>query len=155
MVGKVDTAIFKAKNDPEWFKKCKHLDACGGVFASEASHGELVFELPTSKMESGVLIVCGCCGKNVGDSMFRQNAKLTIKLNGRILDKSKMEVWPNPKCVRLTNGFAGAPGIGTDGYDKEDSMLLSFEISKEQPKVKVIGNTEEATEVKISHVIAL
>ena len=149
MVGKVDTAIFKAKKDPEWFKKCKHLDACGGVFASEASHGELVFELPSKTMESGVVIVCGCCGKKVGESMFVLNAKLSIKLNGRILDKTKMEVWPNPKCVRLLNGF------GQDGFKKEDTMLLSFQLSDEQPKVKVIGDTEEATEVKISHVIAL
>lgn len=149
MVGKVDTAIFKAKNDPEWFKKCKHLDACGGVFASEASHGELVFELPASKMESGVVAVCGCCGKNVGESMFLNNAKVVIKMNGRVLDKSTMISWPNPKCVRLTNGY------GTDGFEKEDTMLLSFELNGKQPAVKVIGDVEEATEVKISHVIAL
>ena len=149
MIGKVDTAIFKAKNDPEWFKKCKHLDACGGVFASEDSHGELVFELPASNMESGVVVVCGCCGKNIGESMFLNNAKLVIKINGRMLNKSKMASWPNPKCVRLTQGF------GTDGFEKEDTMLLSFFLIGKQPSVKVIGDVEEASEVKISHVIAL
>eukprot|EP00804_Cyclotella_cryptica_P011795 CCRYP_011369-RB/>CCRYP_011369-RB protein AED:0.32 eAED:0.32 QI:174/1/1/1/0.83/0.71/7/1198/743 len=149
MVGKLDTAIFKAKNDPEWFKKCSHLDACGGMFATDPSHGELIFELPSSKMESGVVIVCGCCGKKVGESMFLQNAKVEIKLNGRILDKSTMIVFPNPKCVRLLSGFE------KDGFHKEDTMLLSFELSGKQSTVKTIKDVEEASEVKISHLIAL
>ena len=150
MVGKVDTAIFKKKNDPEWFKKCKHLDQCGGIFATELSHGELVFELPSSKMDAGVVIVCGCCGKNVGDSMFLNNARLEIKLNGKILDKSTMEVYPNPKCVRLLNGY------GEGGFEKEDTMHLSFELSGKPASVEISADmTEPASEVKISHVIAL
>ena len=149
MVGKVDTAIYKAKNDPEWFKKCQHLDACGGVFASQESHGELVFNLPASTMESGVVVVCGCCGKNVGETMFIRNEKLNIKLNGRVLDKSTIIVWPNPKCVRLLSGF------GEEGFEKENTILLSFELSGSQPKVQVNDDAEEASEVKISHVIAL
>ena len=96
-----------------------------------------------------MVIVCGCCGKKVGESMFLQNAKVEIKLNGRVLDKSTMNVYPNPKCVRLLNGY------GRDGFQKEDTLLLSFELSGKQPKVKTIGDVEEASEVKISHLIAL
>jgi hypothetical protein len=141
--GKVDISIIKAKHDPEWERKCTHADACGGIWAQYPEHGELTYELPSQKMTAGLVIVCGCCGKNVGSTMFIENQNVIIKLNGRVLDKQTMDVYPNAKCVRLLKRFGEI-----DGYQKEDSMLLSFEISKQD-------SDESPPEVKISHVIAL
>jgi hypothetical protein len=137
MVGKVDIAIFKQKDDPEWYKKCSHLDACGGIATSGGRAGEIVYELPAEQMTSGLVFVCVCCGKKVVESMIMNNDNVIFKLNGRVLDKGAMDIYPVDKCVRLLEGF------GKDGYQKEDKMLLS---------VQVLGGE---TEVKLSHVVAL
>ena len=73
MVGKVDTKIIKGMHDPQWERMCKHLDACGFVSAQFDTDGTLVYDLPASKMTAGLVFVCGCCGKNVGQSMFLDN----------------------------------------------------------------------------------
>ena len=135
MVGKVDTAIFKNKNDPEWFEKCTHLDACGGIRTN--GKGTIVYDLPVEQMTAGLVVICVCCGKKIAESMVLNNDNLVFKLNDRILEKSSMDLYPADKCVRLLKGFE------EDGYEKEEKMLLS---------VEVLGGD---TEVKISHVIVL
>lgn len=139
-VGKVDIAWIKASNDPEWEKKCAHADACGGISAEDSTQGILTYELPASKMTAGLVFICGCCGKNVGNDMFIENESVVFKLNGRVLDKSLMDVYPNHKCVRLLRWFGGI-----DDYTKEDVMLLTVEMT----------DKEEVTPVTISHVVAL
>ena len=52
MVGKVDTAIFKDRDDKE---QCRHLDACGGISAQKKDDGMVVFRLPK------VSFVCFSC----------------------------------------------------------------------------------------------
>ncbi|KAL7464184.1 hypothetical protein ACHAXS_004519 [Conticribra weissflogii] len=141
-VGKKDIALFKRWNDDEWYEKCTHLDACGGITASDSTKGELVFELPASKMTSGLIIVCGCCGKKVGEDMFLNNENLEIKLNGQVLNKSKMDVYPNRKCVRLVKAFKEFDE--ESDITKEDKLLLSFNLLD-----------DNGQEVKISHLIAL
>mmetsp|Transcript_16493 Transcript_16493/g.34653 ORF Transcript_16493/g.34653 Transcript_16493/m.34653 type:complete len:820 (-) Transcript_16493:297-2756(-) len=140
-VGASDIAIFKRRNDDEWFKKCSHLDACGTIAASDSSQGELIFELPASNMTTGLIIVCGCCGNNVGETMFLKNENLEIKLNRKVLNKSKMDVYPNEKCVRLVKAFKEFDK--SSDISKEDEMLMSFHLKK------------NANEVKISHLIFL
>jgi len=147
MVGKADIAIIKAKHDPEWEKKCAHLDKCGFITAQFEMSGPLVYELPAEKMVAGLVFVCGCCGKNIGDTMFLSNDNVQFKLNDRILDKSTMDVFPNRKCVRLLRSFEES------GYEKEDTMLLSVELTmKDDPAVEY---RDEPLGVKISHVVAL
>ncbi|KAL7534350.1 hypothetical protein ACHAXR_005816 [Thalassiosira sp. AJA248-18] len=147
MVGKVDIAIIKAKHDPEFEQKCAHLDACGGIWAQDSTAGTLTFELPSNKMTAGLVFVCGCCGKNIGENMFLQNQNVTFKLNGRVLNKSKMDVYPAPKCVRLFKYFGES-----SGYEKEDKMLLSIEMADQDPS---LSYEAKPPSVKISHVVAL
>lgn len=146
MVGKVDTAIIKALHDPEWEKKCTHLDACGGISPSSSTTGTLVqdfptltYELPSSKMTAGLIFICGYPG-NKADSAFIQNPSVSFTLNGKVLDKRRMDVYPNSKakCIRLLRQF------GDDGHEKEDTMLLSIEVSD-----------ANYTMVSISHVVVL
>ena len=137
MVGKVDIAIFKKKNDPEWFEKCTHLDACGGMTTSGKGTGKIVYDLPVEQMTAGLVVICVCCGKKISESMVLNNDNMVFKLNDRVLDKKDMDLYPVDKCVRLLKGFE------EDGYEKEEKMLLS---------VEVLGGE---TEVKISHVIVL
>ena len=147
MVGKVDTAIIKALHDPEWEKKCTHLDACGGISPSDDSTtGRLTYELPTltyelpsSKMTAGLIFICGYPG-NKADEMYIQNPSVSFTLNGKVLDKKRMDVYPNSKakCIRLMRQF------GDDGHKKEDTMLLSIVVSD-----------ANYTMVSISHVVVL
>lgn len=137
MVGKVDTKIFKEKDDPEWYEKCKHLDACGGITTGGKGTGMIVYDLPVEHMTAGLVVICVCCGKKIAESMVLNNDNILFKLNDRVLDKTGMDLYPVEKCVRLQKGFE------EDGYEKEEKMLLSVEI---------LGGE---TEVKISHVIVL
>jgi hypothetical protein len=118
MVGKVDTAIIKALHDPEWERKCAHLDACGGVTASDSTGGALEYELPASRMTAGLVFVCVYPGKEV-EAMVLTNPRVTFKLNGRVLDKSAMDLYPNKKCVRLLRRFEEG------GHEKEGTMRRS------------------------------
>ena len=89
-------------------------------------------------MTAGLVFVCGCCGKTVGQDMFLENENVVFKLNDRVLDKSNMDIYPNKKCVRLLKWF------GDGEYEKKDVMILTVEI------VDRVSN-----DVKISHVVAL
>ena len=61
-------------------------------------------------------------------------------MNGKVLNKRRMDVYPNSKakCIRLLRQF------GDDGHEKEDTMLLSIVVSD-----------ASYTMVSISHVIVL
>jgi len=147
MVGTVDTAIIEALHDPEWEKKCTHLDACGGISPSDDSttgrlahnYPTLTYVLPSSKMTAGLIFICGYPG-NKADSAFIQNPSVSFTLNGKVLNKRRMDVYPNSKakCIRLLRQF------GDDGHEKEDTMLLSIEVSD-----------ANYTMVSISHVVVL
>jgi hypothetical protein len=153
MVGTVDTAIIEALHDPEWEKRCTHLDACGGISPLTSTTGTLThkhdfptltYELPSSKMTAGLIFICGYPG-NKADSAFIQNPSVSFTLNGRVLDKKRMDVYPNrgiinskAKCIRLLRKF------GDDGHEKEDTMLLSIVVSD-----------ANYTMVSISHVVVL
>jgi len=150
MVGKMDVAIIKAMHDPQWERKCTHLDACGGIWASDSTQGTLIFELPSSKMTAGLVMLCFCCGKQPGglsiaEAMFLQNQNVTVSLNDRVLDKSTMDVYPNKKCVRVLKQF------GEGEYEKEDTMLLKLEMADQDPDMAY----ESKPHVKVSHVVAL
>jgi hypothetical protein len=69
MVAKADIAFFKDREDKEI---CRHLDACGGISAQKAEDGMVVFRLP--KMEVGLVVICGCCGK--GERLSSSNRHL-------------------------------------------------------------------------------
>lgn len=136
MVGKQDTAIFKTREDQEM---CRHLDACGGITAKTANHGSVVFRLP--KMEVGLLVICGCCGKKVGEEMLLNNPKLEFKYNGELLDKKEFDVWPHAKCIRLLKRF---PTQGAMAETPTGHAYLSIKVLEDMAK-----------EVKISHIITL
>jgi len=142
MVGKVDTALIKNLNDPDWEKRCTHADACGGITAQDSTQGVLTYELPSSRMTAGLVFLCGCCGKKVGEDMFLNNQNVAFTLNGRVLDKTNMDVYPNPKCIRLLKFF------GDGEYNKEDTMLLSIRLTD-------TDSNGTLPTVMISHIVAL
>jgi hypothetical protein len=141
MVGKVDTKIIKSLHDPAWERKCAHQDACGGIKSSDSTGGILEYELPASRMTAGLIFVCVYPGKGA-EGMILQNPYVTFKLNGRILDKSTMDLYPNKKCIRLLKQF------GEGGHEKEDTLLLSIDIADRDPE-------EEPIVVMFSHIVAL
>ncbi|KAL3806675.1 hypothetical protein ACHAXA_003450 [Cyclostephanos tholiformis] len=141
MVGKVDTKIIKSLRDPAWETKCSHLDACGGIMSSDSTGGTLEYDLPASRMTAGLIFVCVYPGKGV-EGMVLQNPYVTFKLNGRTLNKSTMDLYPNKKCVRLLKKF------GEGGHEKEDTMLLSIDVADQDPD-------DEPIVVMFSHVVAL
>lgn len=73
MVGKQDQAIFQKRDDKEI---CRHLDQCGGISATSAEDGTVVFRLP--EMKVGLIAICGCCGKKVAEEMFLNNEFLEV-----------------------------------------------------------------------------
>lgn len=140
-IGKVDHAIVQAQHDPAWRQKCAHVDACGGMRAPAATGGTLTFALPSSSMTAGLVFVCGTPNgvKRVVLHAFLENPHVIFKLNGRILDKSQMDPYPNPKkCLRVLKHF------GEAGYQKEDTMLLTLEV----------GDGSDST-VEVSQVVVL
>jgi hypothetical protein len=74
--------------------------------------------------------------------MFLNNQNIAFTLNGRELDKTKMDVYPNPKCIRLLKSF------GDGEYNKEDALLLSVQLTDPDAN----GTTPT---VMISHIVAL
>ncbi len=78
--------------------------------------------------------------------MFIQKQNGTIKLNGRELTRSNWDIYPNKKGVRLLKRF------GDNGFEKEDTMLLTLEMADQDPN---IDYKDQAPAVKISHVVAL
>ena len=71
----------------------------------------LTYELPSSSMSAGLIFVCGYPAKDV-KAMFLQNPSVMFKLNGRVLDKLLMDLYPNKKCVQLLRWF------GNSGHEK-------------------------------------
>ena len=67
-------------------------------------------------------------------------------MNGREMPRSSWDIYPNRKCVRLLKRF------GDNGFEKEDTMLLSLEMADQDPN---IDYKDQAPNVKISHVVAL
>ena len=137
MVGKQDKIVFIDRDDQE---KCRHLDACGGIAASKVEDGMVVFRLP--KMEVGLVVICGCCGKNVGQNMFINNEELEISLNTVPLDKSTFEVWPNPKCVRLLEKF---PTSGRESETPTGHHYLALKLLDDR----------KGAEIRVSHLFTL
>lgn len=96
-------------------------------------------------MTAGLIFVCGLPAKLAGEMMFISNPNVTMTLNGRELHKSKMKVFPTGKCVRLLEMF------GVDGHEKEDTMLLTFEMAEQDPDLEY----RYKPHVELSHVVAL
>jgi hypothetical protein len=124
MVGKVDTAIVKALHNLEWDKKCAHLDACGGITPMSDSTAPTIthIQLTILKDVRGHYICLWLPCQEV-QAMFLQNPSMMFKLNGKVLNKLSMDLYPNKKCVRLLRWF------GNSGHEKLDMMLLSIEVS--------------------------
>lgn len=114
-VGKQDTAVFQNRDEKEQ-EICRHLDQCGGISATSPDNGSVVFRLP--KMEVGLVVICGCCGKEVAEEMIMQNNYIEIAYNGAVLDRTTWDVWPNGKCVRLLKKFptSGAAAMTPTGH---------------------------------------
>ena len=136
MVDKADIAVFKDRDDKGI---CQHLDFCGGISAQNADDGTVVFRLP--KMEVGLVVICGCCGKNVGENMFLNNQDIEISYNTVSMNSSEWEIWPNPKCVRILKRF---PTSGRASENPTGHAYLAVKVLRDM-----------AQPIRISHVITL
>jgi hypothetical protein len=136
MVDKADIAFFKDRDDKEI---CRHLDACGGISAQKADDGMVVFRLP--KMEVGLVVICGCCEKKAGESLFLNNENIEISYNTVPINRSEWDIWPNGKCVRVLKRF---PTSGRESETPTGHHYLA---------VKVLNDMRVT--VRISHVITL
>jgi len=136
MVTREDQAVFQNRDDKEI---CKHLDACGGISATSNENGMVVFRLP--KMEVGLVVACGCCGKEVAQEMFLDNDNIEVRYNGAILNKSTWDLYPNKKCVRLLKRF---PTEGDAAKTPTGHAYLS---------IKALDGLSKP--VRISHLITL
>ncbi len=136
MVGKQDIAVFSEREDIEM---CRHLDACGGISGKTKDDGMVVFRLP--KMEVGLVVICGCCGKKVAEEFFVNNQNIEIRYNTVLLDPKTFDIWPNAKCVRLLKKF---PTQGRESETPTGHAYLSL---------KVIEDMKNP--VRISHVITI
>jgi hypothetical protein len=129
MVGKQDSKVFREREDKEM---CRHLDACGALSASKVEDGMVVFRLP--KMEVGLVVICGCCGKNVGQNMFINNDNLEISFNTVPLNKTTFDVWPTEKCVRLLKKF---PTSGRESETPTGHHYLAVKMLNDGAKVMI------------------
>lgn len=136
MVDKADIAVFKDRDDKGI---CQHLDFCGGISAQIADDGMVVFRLP--KMEVGLVVICGCCGKSVGESMFLNNQDIEISYNTVSMNSSEWEIWPNAKCVRILKRF---PTSGRASENPTGHAYLAVKVLRDM-----------AQPIRISHVITL
>jgi hypothetical protein len=136
MVDKSDIAFFKDRDNK---KICRHLDACGGISAQTSNNRMVVFCLP--KMEVGLVVIYGCCGKKVGESLFLNNENIEISYNTVPVNRSELEIWPNAKCVRVLKRF---PTSGGESETPTGHHYLA---------VKVLNDM--SVTVQISHVITL
>jgi hypothetical protein len=134
-VPKQDQAFFEDRDDKE---VCRHLDGCAGLSATSQDSGTVVFRLP--KQEVGLVVVCGCCGKDVATEMFLNNRNIEMRYNGQLLDPTTWDIFPNNKCVRILKKFgAASAAAATTGHN-----YLA---------IKALENLTE--HVRISHVITL
>jgi hypothetical protein len=120
---------------PEEF--CRHLDSCGAVESQAHDDGWLSVRLP--KMEVGLIALCGCCGKTVAHEMFLDNEDLEIRFDGKILDRSTFEHWPNHKCARILKEFPKQMS------DEGGHLYLGIRVKSKRAKKKV----------RISHIFTL
>jgi hypothetical protein len=107
--------------------------------AQKADDGMVVFRLP--KMEVGLVVICGCCGKKAGESLFINNENIEISYNTVPINRSEWEIWPNAKCVRVLKRF---PTSGRESETPTGHHYLA---------VKVLNDM--GVTVRISHVITL
>ena len=133
-VDKQDQIYFEDRDDKEI---CHHLDACGGISATSKDSGSVVFRLP--KQEVGLVIICGCCGKQVGNDMILNNTSIEISYNGQTLNRSTWDIYPNEKCVRLMKQFDANAAEATTGHNY----------------LKIEALETLSSPVRISHVITL
>lgn len=133
-VPKQDQIFFENRDDKEI---CRHLDACGGISATSKDSGSVVFRLP--KQEVGLVVICGCCGKTVAEPMFLNNTNIEISYNGRVLDRTTWDLFPNAKCARLMKTFDPNAATSSTGHN--------------YLRIKALENLTEP--VRISHVITL
>ncbi|KAL3795930.1 hypothetical protein HJC23_002201 [Cyclotella cryptica] len=136
LVAKEDISYFKDRDDKEI---CRHLDACGGISAQKVDDGMVVFRLP--KMEVGLVVICGCCGKDVGENMFKSNPNIDILYNTVKLDPNSFDIWPNPKCVRLLKRF---PTSGRESETPTGHAYLAINVTQDMSQV-----------IRVSHVITV
>ena len=96
------------------------------------------------KMEVGLVAICMCCGKEVAQEQILQNPYIEIRYNTQLLDKSKWDIFPTGKCVRLLEKF---PTEGRAAETPTGHAYLSISLN----------NTlnESNKPVRISHVITL
>lgn len=135
-VGKQDTSFFKSH--PNTDIVCSHLNACGGMTSTDKAGDTVVFRLP--KMEVGLVVICGCCGKQVAKQMFMENLNIEISYNSVPIRRGGWDLWPNNKCVRVMKRF----GMGTQQSDRDGESYLA---------VSLLNDTRGS--IKISHVITL
>ena len=87
------------------------------------------------------MVICGCCGKGIGKSMFLDNMDIEISYNTVPVERSSMDIWPENKCVRINKRF---PTSGREAETPTGHAYLA---------IKVLNDM--ASPVKISHVITL
>ena len=92
-------------------------------------------------MEVGLVVICGCCGKNVGETMFMNNENIEISYNTVPVDRENMELWPIGKCVRINQRF---PTSGRESETPTGHAYLGIKVLKDM-----------GAPVRISHVITL
>lgn len=133
-VGKQDEAVFRSRGDKGI---CAHPNRCGGIASTDKAGDTVVFRLPN--MEVGLVVVCACCGKQVGTSMFMENPDVEISIDGTAVPKAEWELWPNNKCVRVRKRFP------TSRSEKRaDQAFLAVKVTNDM-----------RGQLKISHVLTL
>jgi len=85
------------------------------------------------------VVICGCCGKTVAEEMFLNNTNIEISYNGRVLDRTTWDLFPNAKCARLMKTFDANAETSSTGHN--------------YLRIKALENLTEP--VRISHVITL
>jgi len=132
LIPKLEQRLYRGKEA----KMCEHLDHCAGMRSSSSDDGWISFKLP--KMEVGLVVICGCCGKKVGKSMFLDNPDLEVEYDGVKLDKKDWDIFPNAKCVRVLKKFP--PNV----EDKNGHAYLGVRLKNQKSK-----------QVTISHLITI
>ncbi|CAB9497032.1 expressed unknown protein [Seminavis robusta] len=130
MVNRLEASLYVDK--PEM---CQFPDHCAAVEAKSPENGRMVFKLP--KMEVGMVIICFCCGKDVAKPQFLDNPNVEVDFNGKILDRSTWDIFPEKKCARVIKEHGTA--VGSHGHSYLSVRLLQ-------------GNNQT---VRISHVITI
>ena len=131
-VGKIDTAIFRDREDRS---VCPHVDHCAAM-NGEYPDGAVVFRLPG--LVAGLVVICLCCGKEAAVPAF-DYPYFEVRLDGSELPRDDWDLWPNRKCIRVKKDL-------TSGGVSEGTSYLS---------VKTLPQLEGKGDIKISHIISL